>query len=84
MSDDPRPAARGFYHTGVTGQVTCRLCDRLDHAHTPDCPVYALSMQLRELSGEFGQSVATMREIIDALDRLLQGEGDAPWRIERP
>lgn len=71
---DATPA--GFYHTRVTGQVICRLCETPDHAHTPDCPVYALSTQLRELSAEFGSSVATMREIIDALDRLLRGEAE--------
>lgn len=73
-----RPA--GFYRTrGESGQVVCRLCDAPGHAHAHDCPILTLYAQVRELTGQLGLLVATMRETTEALERLLRGDaGEGP------
>jgi hypothetical protein len=64
----------GFYRPRASGGVVCALCAASDHAHAPDCPVMVLHAQLRELAGQLGLFVATTRETLDALERLLRGE----------
>lgn len=70
-------APPGFYRpadvAGGAG-VVCALCDGAGYAHAPDCPVMVLHAQLRELAGQLGLFVATTRETLDALERLLRGE----------
>jgi hypothetical protein len=72
MNGLARPA--GFYRTDAHGAVVCRLCDAPGHAHAHDCPVLTLYAQLRELTGQVGLMVATMRETTEALERLLRGD----------
>lgn len=74
MSDDPAPV--GVYRLLPSGHAVCRLCEAADHAHTAACPVLTLRAQVRELAGQLGLLVATMREIMDAQDRLLRGEAE--------
>ena len=69
----PAPPA-SFYRPRDGGGVVCALCGLSDHAHAPDCPVRTLAAQLRELTGQVGLFVATMRETTEALDRLLRGD----------
>jgi hypothetical protein len=67
----------GFYRpagVGAVGDVICALCDARGYTHAPDCPVMVLHAQLRELAGQLGLFVATTRETLDALERLLRGE----------
>jgi hypothetical protein len=69
-----RDQGLGFYQPLGEGQVVCALCAALDHRHTPGCPVITLQTQLRELTVQLGLFVATMRETLDALERLLRGD----------
>jgi hypothetical protein len=64
----------GFYRPGPRDGVVCALCGAPDYAHAPDCPVMVLHAQLREVAGSLGLFVATTRETLDALERLLRGD----------
>jgi hypothetical protein len=70
------PAGPGFYRRLESGQIVCALCHAADHAHTPACPVRTLHAQVRELTGQIGLLVATLRETVEALERLLRGDAE--------
>jgi hypothetical protein len=65
--------ATSLYTRTAQGQLACRLCHEVARAHAADCPVRALRLQLRAVTGELGLFVASVRELVEALDALLRG-----------
>ena len=66
-------APASFYSRTTSGEVACRLCHGVHGRHEKDCPLVALRIQVQELGGQLGLYVATMRELLDHVDRLLRG-----------
>lgn len=62
-----------FYAPTASGQVACRLCHGVAHAHAADCPVLALRLQVRAVTAELGLFVASVRELVEQVDTLLRG-----------
>jgi hypothetical protein len=64
-----------FYDT-EDGEPRCRLCDVV-RGHMATCPLVALRIQVQELGSQLGLYVLSMREVLEGVDRLLQGDRDA-------
>lgn len=68
---DPWPPT-ALYATGPDGSVACRLCYEPGGRHAPACPAIVIHGQLKELSAQLWLFVATMRDTLDVVDRLLR------------
>lgn len=66
-----------FYDRLDDGERRCRVCEQL-RGHEATCPLIALRIQIQELASQLGFHVATMRELLEAVDALVRGDRDGP------
>lgn len=72
---DHLPDAHGFYLRRThDGARCCRLCFADHGRHEADCPLVALRVQVQELGAQLGLYVATMGELLETVDALLDGD----------
>ena len=73
LEPGPRTPAQ-LYAPGPDGVPVCAVCGAVGQRHCADCAILLLHGQLHELLAQVGLVVATMRETMDAMDRLLRGD----------
>ena len=63
-----------FYDFTVDGALRCRICGELGARHEAGCGLLAMRVQVQELATQLGCYVATMRELLDAVDAIVRGD----------
>ena len=63
-----------FYDFTTDGVIRCRICGALEGRHEATCGLVTLRTHVQELATQLGCYVATMRELLDAVDAVVRGD----------
>jgi hypothetical protein len=77
MKPDNGPMMR-FCQADAAGRVICIVCRERDGIHSPTCPIVELDLQVRELTAHTGNFVASVRDTLETIGRILRDERRQP------
>lgn len=73
MKPDKGPLMR-FSKPDAGAVPICLICRERGGVHLPTCPIVALDAQIRELTAHTGTFVASIRDTLETIARILRDE----------